>query len=78
MRNPPTVERDRDQHHPAPLRPPHPHLARYLAEGDELLEGEQLCVCGALEGDHLVVNDTCPRTGCFGFEADPDACQESA
>jgi hypothetical protein len=63
-----------DQQHPAAsnLSPPHPHLARYLAPGAWPLDGEQLCTCGHLEGDHLVIDDRCSRcAGCDGFLAHP-------
>lgn len=61
-----------DQDHPSTLRPPHPHLARYLAPGDRLLEDEQLCTCEHLEGDHRVLDDRCSRCeGCEGFARHP-------
>ena len=68
----PTVEADPKQ--PSTLSPPHSHLAQYLLRpGDRLLDDERLCACGALEGDHQVIDDACPRTGCIGFEVHPDA-----
>lgn len=71
MTTSPTVERDTQQ--PSALSPPHPHLARYLAEGESLLDDELLCVCGHLEGDHRVLDDHCSRCQrCVGFLATPE------
>ncbi len=34
------------------------------------LEGEGVCICGALEGEHQAVTGFCPSTGCMHFVAE--------
>jgi hypothetical protein len=47
-------------------RPPLPSLD----PGVELLDGERLCWCEHLEGDHLIGEGRCTECGCDGFRAD--------
>jgi hypothetical protein len=61
----------RDQQEPRPLDPP--DLERFLAEGDELLEGERLCTCEHLDGDHQLGDGRCSRCRCPEFLAIGDA-----
>lgn len=75
--NPPSAAAEQ-RPSPPPLRPPHPHLARYLAEGDQLLDDEQLCACGHLEGDHRVVDIRCSRCQrCAGFTPHPSEADDT-
>jgi hypothetical protein len=46
---------------------PPPTLARYLADGDELLDDEGLCTCEHLEGDHRIGRGRCSRCRCPEF-----------
>jgi hypothetical protein len=65
MTKQPTAQRDQQQ--PRPVDPP--DLARFLAEGDELLEGERLCTCDHLDGDHQIGGGRCSRCRCREFLA---------
>jgi len=50
---------------PGALDPP------FLGSGAPPLEGEEPCICGALEGEHLS-DHSCPATGCEYFVAESD------
>ncbi len=40
------------------------------------LEGEQLCICGRLEGEHQVAGG-CPESGCEYFVADDESEEQT-
>lgn len=47
-------------------------LARFLAPGDEPLEGDRLCGCGHLEADHRLDGPCAWCRRCPGFQLHPD------
>jgi hypothetical protein len=65
----PTVTVSESATSPSDSRPPLPSLD-HLVDGVELLDGERLCWCEHLEGDHLIGEGRCTECGCDGFRAD--------
>ena len=54
-----------NQYHPADLEP------LFLGPEAPPLEGEELCICGQLEGDHRT-DGSCAASGCAYFVAESD------
>jgi hypothetical protein len=56
------------EHHRFPAAGPEP---LFLGPEAPPLEGEERCICGQLEGEHLT-DGTCPGSGCEYFVAESD------